>query len=69
MTSNSRSQYDGTSVYEWNIDGFSEHQILNFISLKHLCTFKVKCVSIFFLEMGQTVKPKPDPDIRFPQKP
>ncbi|HEX9739225.1 MAG TPA: hypothetical protein VGA29_00510, partial [Ignavibacteriaceae bacterium] len=26
-----RSQYDGTSVYEWNIDGFSEHQILNLI--------------------------------------
>ena len=27
----SRSQYDGTSVYEWNIDGLTEHQILNMI--------------------------------------
>ena len=25
------SQYDGTSVHEWNIDGWSEHQILNII--------------------------------------
>ena len=26
-----RSQYDGTSVYEWNIDGYTEHQIMNII--------------------------------------
>jgi len=27
-----RSAYDGTSVYEWNIDGYSEHQILNIVT-------------------------------------
>nr|KAJ0226368.1 hypothetical protein LSAT_V11C100041070 [Lactuca sativa] len=26
-----RSQYDGNSVYEWNIDGHSEHQIMNIV--------------------------------------
>ncbi|MBT1595296.1 hypothetical protein, partial [Klebsiella pneumoniae] len=27
-----QSKYDGTSIYEWNIDGMSEYQIFNLFS-------------------------------------
>ena len=39
-----RSQYDGTSVYEWNIDGYTEHQSLNIIQEMNMAINAYKAI-------------------------